>query len=306
MTAPAQVTGISRCEIQNNHKLIVPTSPSGAGRRRVCRAARWLGLLAVLLSASAHAETTLSGRLEQGGIALGRAEAGSAVSLDGRGVPVDADGRFLLGFGREAAPEAVLEVRHATGAVETRRLTVAKRPWPVQRIDGLAPDKVTPDPRQLARIKAEAELVAVRRSTVSLQPLFLSGLAPPADGPVSGVFGSQRILNGEPRAAHSGTDIAAPAGATVRAVADGVVVLAAPDLFFTGRTVMIDHGLGLQSVYAHLSAILVAEGSHVKRGEAIGRVGASGRATGPHLHWGASWLDVRLDPETVLAVLRGD
>jgi murein DD-endopeptidase MepM/ murein hydrolase activator NlpD len=110
------------------------------------------------------------------------------------------------------------------------------------------------------------------------------------------------VLNGEPRAAHSGTDIAAPTGAPVRAVADGVVTLAAPDLFFTGITVMIDHGLGLQSIYAHLSRMDVSEGMRVAKGQRIGAVGASGRATGPHLHWGASWLDVRLDPETVLAV----
>ena len=258
-------------------------------------------LLAVLLlsSGAARAEVTLDGRCEQGGLMVGQAPPGAVVSLDGRAVPSDAAGHFLLGFGREAPPVAVLTVDG-----EARQLNVAKRDWPTQRINGLPQDKVTPDPAQLARIKAENELVAERRSHVTLAALFLTGLAAPAEGPISGVFGSQRILNGEPRAPHSGTDIAAPLGAPVTSVGDGTVILAHPDLFFTGRTVMIDHGLGLVSVYAHMSRIDVTEGEHVAKGQPIGAVGASGRVTGPHLHWGASWLDVRLDPVTVLAVLK--
>lgn len=258
----------------------------------------WGVVAAAILACGAARAVELDGRLEQGGIALGRARPGSPVLLDGKPVPTDAEGRFLLGFGRDAPGEAVLE---ADG--ERRVLTIAKRAWKVQRIDGLPPAKVTPDPAELARIKAENELVAARRAVVTPTALFLAGLASPADGPVSGVFGSQRVLNGEARAPHSGTDIAAPTGAPVRAVADGVVSLAHPDLFFTGITVMIDHGLGLQSVYAHLSRTDMAEGQRVAKGQAIGAVGASGRATGPHLHWGVTWQDVRLDPQTVQAVL---
>jgi len=258
---------------------------------------RFGGLFLILLSLSAQA-AELTGKLEQGGIALGQAKPGAVVTLDGRGVPVDEAGRFLIGFGREAAPSATLSVDG-----ETQLLSIAKREWHIQRIDGLPPAKVTPDPAELARIKAETELVAAKRAASAPYALFLGGLVPPADGAVSGVFGSQRILNGEPRAAHSGTDIAAITGAPVRAVADGVVTLAHPDLFFTGQTIMVDHGLGLQSVYAHLSRMDVSEGETVRAGQTIGAVGASGRATGPHLHWGASWLDVRLDPQTVMAVL---
>lgn len=261
--------------------------------RRICVVA------ITLFCATAAQAVELDGRLEQGGIAIGRAQPGTPVRLDGRAVPTAADGTFLLGFGRDAAAQAVLE---ADG--ERRVLDIARREWKVQRIQGLPPAKVTPDPAELARIKAENEMVAARRAVVSPQPLFLSGLAQPADGPVSGVFGSQRVLNGEARAPHSGTDIAAPTGAPARSAADGIVTLAHPDMFFTGATVMIDHGLGLQSVYAHLSRLDVAEGQRVGKGQIIGAVGASGRATGPHLHWGATWLDVRLDPETVLEVLR--
>lgn len=261
--------------------------------RRICVVA------ITLLCATAAQAVELDGRLEQGGIVIGRAQPGTPVRLDGRAVPTAADGTFLLGFGRDAAAQAVLE---ADG--ERRALNIAHREWKVQRIQGLPPAKVTPDPAELTRIKAENELVAARRAVVSPLALFLSGLAQPADGAVSGVFGSQRVLNGEARAPHSGTDIAAPTGAPARSAADGIVTLAHPDLFFTGATVMIDHGLGLQTVYAHLSRLDVAEGQSVGKGQIIGAVGASGRATGPHLHWGATWLDVRLDPETVLEVLR--
>lgn len=254
-------------------------------------------LLASILALPAYA-VDLTGRLEQGGIVRGQARAGAAVTLDGRPVPLDESGRFLLGFAREAPAEAVLEIDG-----ERQTLPIAGREWKIQRIDGLPPAKVTPDPAELARIKAETQLVAARRGIISLRPWFLDGLTVPADGPISGVFGSQRILNGEARAPHSGTDIAAPLGAPVHAVAGGTVMLAHPDMFFTGQTVMVDHGLGLQTVYAHLSRLDVAEGETVRRGQILGAVGASGRATGPHLHWGATWLDVRLDPETLLSVL---
>jgi murein DD-endopeptidase MepM/ murein hydrolase activator NlpD len=256
------------------------------------------GLAAGLAAGPPAGAAELQGRPEQGGLVLGLTHPGGEVSLDGRPVPVGADGHFLLGFSRDAADTATLV---ADG--ERRVLTVARRDWPVQRIDGLPPAKVTPDPAELARIRAENQLIADRRAAVGPRPLYLSGVDNPADGVISGVFGSQRVLNGEPRAPHSGTDIAAPAGAPVRAIADGTVSLVRADLFFTGRTVMIDHGLGLQSVYAHLSRHDVAEGQAVRRGQVIGAVGASGRATGPHLHWGASWLDVRLDPESVRAAL---
>jgi murein DD-endopeptidase MepM/ murein hydrolase activator NlpD len=241
----------------------------------------------------------LSGRFEQGGLVLGQTRPGATLTLDSKPVPVDAAGRFLLGFGRDAAAHAIL-VEDST----PRTLSIAKRDWPVQRINGLPSAKVSPDPAQLSRIKAENQLIAERRTIVGPRADYLSGVATPADGIVSGVFGSQRILNGEARAPHSGTDIAAATGAPVRAIAAGRVSLVHADMFFTGKTVMIDHGLGLQSVYAHLSRVDVTEGQGVGKGDEIGAVGASGRATGPHLHWGASWLDVRLDPETVQAVLK--
>jgi len=264
---------------------------------------RWIALLLCLLPALARGETVLSGRAEQGGLLVGQGEPGLILRLDDRPVPVDETGRFLLGFGRDASAQARLDILHADGERESRLLTVARRDWTVQRIEGLPRDKAEPDPLAVARIRAESEMLRGLRGRITLAPLYLSGLVPPAGGIVSGIFGSQRVYNGNAGAPHSGLDIAAAAGTPVRAAAEGVVVLAAPDLFLTGRTVMIDHGLGLMSSYAHLSAIAVEPGRHVARGEVIGAVGASGLATGAHLHWGMSWLDVRIDPETALAVL---
>ena len=222
--------------------------PASCGRRNSLLSP----LLALLLvTASVHAETVLTGRPEQGSLVLGRTDPPATVILDGRPVPVDAGGRFLLGFGRDAGPGAVVEIHHGE-AVESRVLAVARRDWPVQRIEGLPRDKVEPDPAAVARIKAETEMLRGLRARVTPEPWFLSGLRRPAEGIVSGVFGSQRVYNGNPGAPHSGLDIAAATGTPVVAAADGVVVLAAPDLFLTGRTVMIDHGLGLMSSYAHL------------------------------------------------------
>lgn len=258
---------------------------------------------ALLAAMPAHAELRFTGAVEQGGLVVGRIEAGAAVTVAGRPVRVTPEGEFVFGLDRDAAPEIVVIARHADGREESRRLAVARRDWPVQRIDGLPPEQVSPAPAIVARIRAEGALMAERRGTETAGAGFASGFRSPVDGPASGVFGSQRILNGQPRSPHSGVDIVAPAGAAVVAAAAGTVTLAHPDLYFTGQTVLIDHGHGLSSVYAHLQHITVAEGRNVRGGEVIGHVGASGRATGPHLHWGVTWFDAKLDPRTVLDVL---
>jgi murein DD-endopeptidase MepM/ murein hydrolase activator NlpD len=261
-----------------------------------------LALACSCFSAALAGGVEIAGQPSQGGLVLGRTPPGAKLELDGKPVPVAADGRFLLGFGREAAAESRLDIHLPDGRRETLRLAVAARDWPVQRIDGLPEKQVSPDPQALERIRKENDLIAQARRKITATPFFASGLAQPADGPLSGVFGSQRILNGEPRQPHSGTDYAAPKGAPVGAASEGIVSFVHPDMFFTGKTLMIDHGLGLQSVYAHLDAILVKPGQKVAKGETVGRVGASGRATGPHLHLGFTWGEVRLDPEQVLAL----
>lgn len=259
---------------------------------------RFVGLLLWLAAAStARAEpVVLSGEAIQGGLIIGQAPAGSKVALDGRALRVGTDGRFLFGFARDQKPEATLVVTLPEGVRETRRLEVARREYQIQRIDGLPPSQVTPSPAELERIKRELAQIKAAKAVDSAVPWFSEAFAWPAQGIISGVYGSQRILNGEPRSPHYGVDVAAPTGTPVVAPTGARVALAEPDLFFTGGTVILDHGHGLTTTYAHLSAVEVAVGQAVKRGQQIGRIGATGRVTGPHLHWGMDWFDRPLDP----------
>jgi len=263
--------------------------------RRRLGLASWL--LAALVAAAAHADTLrLEGDAVQGGLMQGRTDPASRVELNGRPVRVSGDGVFVLGFGRDAAEEHVLEVACPDGVLLRRVLSVAPRRYPVQRIDGLPPRKVTPSPADLERVRREAVLVREARRRDDPRTDFLEGFRWPVRGRITGVYGSQRILNGEPRRPHFGIDIAAPRGTPVRAPADGVVTLVHPDMFFSGGTLIVDHGHGLSSAFLHLERILVAEGEHVRQGQPIGRVGATGRATGPHLDWRVNLFDQRLDP----------
>jgi murein DD-endopeptidase MepM/ murein hydrolase activator NlpD len=259
---------------------------------------RWLYALAVLvLGCPAQAsELHLEGQLTQGGVVRGQVAPGSAVSLDGRQLRVSSDGWFVFGFGRDAAERAELVVRPPEGRAETRALAVASRSYRVERVNGLAAREVTPRKEDLARIDADARLIgaAQRRDSDGLG--FTQKVAWPAVGRISGGYGSQRILNGAPRAPHRGLDIAAPPGTPVGAMASGVVSLAETDLYFTGGTVMIDHGHGLHSIYAHLRDVLVEAGQDVAQGAVLGTVGSTGRAAGPHLHWGVYWFGQAVDP----------
>jgi murein DD-endopeptidase MepM/ murein hydrolase activator NlpD len=237
--------------------------------------------------------------LSQGGLALGRVAPGSRVTLDGKPVQVAPDGRFAIGFGRDAGPRARLVATAPGGATETRDLAIAKREWDIARLSGLPPAMVSPNAQQLARINEERKRLAAVRAVDSDLPFFAEPFIWPARARISGVYGSQRILNGEPRAPHLGLDIAAPTGTPVAAMGGGRVLLAMP-LYFTGNTVILDHGHGITTLYAHLSAIDVREGEDVRQGQRIGAVGATGRVTGPHLHLGLSWLSTALDPAPVL------
>jgi len=257
-------------------------------------------VLAMAVAAPARAEVRLEGPLVQGGLVVGTTTPGAKVSLDGRPVRVSDEGRFLLGFGRDAADQSELKVTAKDSATETLTLAVTRRDWKIQRIDGLPPRKVTPPPEDLERIAAERELIVAVRRGDSEEPFFEEGFAWPLIGTITGIFGSQRILNGAPRSPHAGVDIAASTGTPVRAAATGTVALVHAGMLLTGKTVMIDHGHGLTSVYIHMHTIAVAAGHRVEQGDIIGTVGMTGRATGPHLHWGVSLFDVALDPELLV------
>jgi murein DD-endopeptidase MepM/ murein hydrolase activator NlpD len=256
-------------------------------------------LAACLLQAPAHA-VELAGEAVQGGLLFGLSSPGSQVSLDGADIMVSADGRFVIGFDRDETGERTLRVREPDGTEETRTLAVAPREFAIERVDGLPPETVTPDPEALERIRLEAEMVAAARARRDPRTDYATGFTWPAGGRISGVYGSQRILNGEPRRPHYGLDIAAPSGSPVYAPADGVVTLVHPDMYFSGGTIVLDHGQGLSSTFLHLSRTLVEAGATVRKGDLIAEIGATGRASGPHLDWRMNWLDRKVDPQLLV------
>lgn len=239
----------------------------------------------------------LTGQLVQGGVATGTAPRGTTLlSLNGKPVELAGDRRFLIAFDRDAAPTAVLAARLASGAEVRQMLSIAPRAWDISRLDRLPkypvprPEFERVRPGELAQISAAR---ALRSDSQGWRQSFLW----PVTGRISTLFGSQRIYAGEPGAYHSGIDIARPTGTIVLAPADGVVILATARPFtLEGNLLLVDHGMGLNSAFMHLSRIEVKLGERVRRGQPIGAVGRSGRATGPHLHWGLRWRDARLDP----------
>ncbi len=242
----------------------------------------------------------LTGEAVQGGLMQGRVPSGSTVLIDGEPVRVSPDGLFLVGFHRdENAAQTVKAVLPDGGEVE-QVIAPQPRQYKIERIDGLPPKKVTPPPEALARIQAESAQVKEVRRLDAPRTDFANGFQWPVHGRISGVYGSQRILNGEPRRPHFGIDIAAPTGTPVSAPADGLVTMAHPDMYFSGATLILDHGHGLSSSFLHLDSITVSEGQRVRQGEQIGTVGASGRATGPHLDWRINLFNRRLDPQLLV------
>lgn len=248
----------------------------------------------------APAAVELRGEWRQGNVIFGRAAPGSTVSFKGRPVRVADDGRFLVGLDRDEAPEVLLVVARPGVATDRRAYKVAPRAYDIQRIDGLPPAMVTPPPEALARIEQDYAQVRAARAADSPRTDAFEGFIWPCRGPISGVFGSQRILNGVPKQPHYGVDVAVPVGTKVVAPAGGVVTLAVPDMYYTGGTLMIEHGHGLSSAFLHLSKLHVKAGQAVKQGQLIGEVGATGRVSGPHLDWRVNWLDARVDAQALV------
>lgn len=252
------------------------------------------------LASAPRGSFALRGHFEQGGVAFGTAPAGAlAISLDGRSVMMTADRRFLLGFDRDQGPDAQLVAKLADGGEIAASLKIAPRQWQIESLPTL-PKGTTPTPEFLERRAKELVQIAEARKIASGSMGWLQALQWPVKGRISGIFGSQRIYAGEPGSYHSGVDVAGATGTPVAAPADGVVILAA-DAPFTleGNLLMIDHGMGLNSAFLHLSRIDVKPGDHVRQGQIVGAIGMTGRATGPHLHWGMKWQDVRIDPATL-------
>ncbi len=242
----------------------------------------------------------LDGEAIQGGLIFGLTQPGNQVFLGETEVMVSGEGKFLIGFGRDETGEYLLRVNGGQDGGEVVTLNVIPREYNIEKVDGLPPKTVTPDPAAAKRIAEEGAMVSSARSRRDSRTDYAQGFAWPAQGRISGVYGSQRILNGEPRRPHFGLDIAAPAGSPVYAPAAGIVTLNHPDMYFSGGTLILDHGQGLSSTFLHLSKILVEAGTTVQQGDLIAEIGSTGRASGPHLDWRMNWLNRRVDPQLLM------
>ena len=267
----------------------------------------WLALFAAANTAGADC-VDLEGDAIQGGLLWGQVAPGAEVSVDGKPVPVMPDGAFLVGIGRDAKTEITLVTESDTHCEQL--IAIGQRDYRIQRVEGVPQKTVTPPEEVLERIARERALVREAKSLRLERPEFLqwvrSGLSWPATGRISGVYGSQRFYNGTPGSPHYGVDVARPTGHPVVAPGPGVITLAEPDLFYSGGTVILDHGYGLSSSFLHLSEVLVEVGDEVTAGTLLGKVGATGRATGPHLDWRMSWFDQRIDPQLLVPPMPDD
>lgn len=264
-------------------------------RRAFLASAAAFAVLPRLARANAS-RVTFSQMLEQGSLVLGRAPGAKRVSVDGADVLVSPGGEFVFGFTYDQTKPATVALLYDDGTRETQMVSPVTRQYEIQRINGLPESFVTPPPEALAKIKRENELINQARARNTQETFFDRGLDWPAAGILSSVYGSQRILNGVPKSPHLGVDIAAPEGMPIHAPADGIVSLIGPDFYYDGNLTLLDHGHGVSTCYVHQQKIFVKEGDRVKRGDIIGTIGQTGRATGPNLHWGLNLFQLKLDP----------
>ena len=256
-----------------------------------------ISLVFLFVTTSSFA-VTFEGKFIQGSFILGKTEPGSQVFIDKKKVKVTSDGFFVFGLGRDRKNDVVI-------TIDKKKIVkkVFKRKYNIQRIDGLEEKKVTPPEEVYERIKRENKWIGEVRAIESNLTFFTKKFIIPVENAIiSGVYGSQRILNGKPKWPHYGLDFAGDKGTRIKAMLDGTVTLAEPDLFYTGGTLIFDHGHGISTLYMHMEKILVKKDQKVKQGDIIGTVGSTGRATGAHLDVRLNWFQTLLDPATVLDI----
>lgn len=242
----------------------------------------------------------ICGAAQQGGFVRVHDDNLQKISLQGRVYQADAGGDLIMAFERDADLLQPLKVFYKDGSMETKKLMLRETEWDVQKINGLAPSKVTPSESDMAEITKEQKAVREGLAVSVNENGWKDSMLKPLEGKISGKFGNQRIMNGVKKNPHQGMDIAAPEGAEVRAMADGVATLSGGPFFYSGNVVIIGHGHELSTIYAHLQKILVKQGEKISKGQVIGLVGQTGRATGPHLHLGASLNNVRFDAQHLM------
>ncbi|WP_421782873.1 M23 family metallopeptidase [Kiloniella litopenaei] len=258
------------------------------------------GTLSVPSSGFAEDNVSLQGKFIQGGIIIGKAPGGSKIFLNQEAIKLSQQGDFVFGFGRDAEGIVELSIQTPDGKTQTRNYEIKKRDYAIQRIEGVAQKYVSPPKEVADRISRDAQIVAKARTEDFDEPMYAKGFIWPAHGRISGVYGSQRVFNGVPKRPHFGVDVAAPVGTPVIAPAPGIVTLAEPDLYYSGGTIILDHGHGLSSTFLHMDSVTVKVGDYLAQGEKLGTLGATGRVTGPHLDWRMNWFKERVDPETLV------
>ena len=258
-------------------------------------------LIAIIFSTNALA-VEFKGKFLQGHFIIGITEPGSKIIIGKKEVKVSEDGYFVFGIDRDRKFDVTI-TKIFEGKKERIIKKVLKRKYNIQRIDGLEESKVTPPESVYKRIKSENNKIGEARAINSNLPFFKDQFIMPVQGIISGVYGSQRILNGKPKWPHYGIDIAAKQGTKIKSSGTGVVTMAEDDLYYTGGTVIMDHGHGISTIYSHLETVIVSVGDKINQGDIIGTVGSTGRSTGPHLDFRINWFQTRLDPMSVLPSL---
>ena len=258
--------------------------------------------LGTLIITNAHAEIQLSGEFKQGGLIVGKTQSNNTVMLNKKKLTVSPQGDYVFAFSRDDKTQYTLAVTSPSGKVETKTFTPAKREYKISRIEGIS--KKIMNPNKKANVRAQqdrAAIVKVRKISSDLTD-FSQGFIAPRSSRITGVYGSQRFYNGVPKNPHFGVDYAGAIGAPVKSPASGTILLWVPDMFYSGGTLVIDHGHGITSNFLHLSDSLVKVGDKVEQGQVIAKVGNSGRVTGPHLDWRMNWHNVRFDPQLAMKI----
>jgi murein DD-endopeptidase MepM/ murein hydrolase activator NlpD len=242
----------------------------------------------------------LSGELQQGGLMVGKTSPQSIITLNGKEISVTSNGDYAFGFSRDDINSYELVITSVNGDRVTKTLKPNSREYNIQRIEGIKKSIMQPNPKSVARAKQDSIQVKAARKISSGLDFFAKGFVAPIQGTITGVYGSQRVYNGVPKNPHFGLDYAGKTGDPVKAPASGTVLLWVPDMFYSGGTMIIDHGQGVSSTFLHLSDSYVKQGDLVEQGQVVAAVGKSGRATGPHLDWRINWFNVKIDPALVL------